>query len=222
MLVQSDGNRRSLLETLRTRHAAEAERIAARLEVVANGLDLPPAPGAPRADGPVLAVSRLIPDKGVDTLIDALAGSARMLVIAGVGPERERLEARARAAGVNARFAGFVDERQLGELYRQCSCVVLASRRGEGLPNVLLEAMAHQRPIIATRVTGNLDLIADGDSGLLVPADRADLLRAALGRLAGDAALAARLAARARAAAEGYAWERVRPRLEAVLERSAA
>ncbi|MGH7742854.1 MAG: glycosyltransferase, partial [Candidatus Eiseniibacteriota bacterium] len=222
VLVQSEGNRVAFLGELNARHDALGDKLAARVQVVANGLDLPPAPRAPNARGPVLTVGRLIPDKGMDTVIDAVAGSERTLVIAGAGPERSRLEARARAAGLAIRFEGFVDAPRLAELYRECSCVVLASRRGEGLPNVLLEAMAHGRPVVATRVPGNRDLIADGDSGLLVPADQPEPLRAAIGRLVADTALAARLASRARVIAEGYSWEHVRPQLEAVLARSAA
>lgn len=222
VLVQSEGNRRALIEALRAHHARRAGAIEAKIQVVENGLDLPPSPAAPEPGGPVLSVGRLIDDKGMDVLIDTLAGSGRPLVIAGTGPERERLERHARAAGVAAKFEGFVDRDRLAALYRECSCVVLASRRGEGMPNVVLEAMAHGRPVVATRVTGSQELIADGENGLLVPPDRPDRLRAALERLAADPALALRLGTRARATAEAYTWERVRPRLEAVLERCAS
>jgi glycosyltransferase involved in cell wall biosynthesis len=222
VLVQSEGNRVALIRALRAHHARQAQSIERRIQVVENGLDLPPQPGVRPVDGPVLTVGRLIPDKGVDTLIDALRGSPRVLVIAGAGPERSRLEARARAAGVTARFEGFVAQDRLGLLYRECSCVVLASRRGEGLPNALLEAMGHGRPVVATRVTGNTDLIEDGANGLLVPPGDADALRAAIERLAADPAMTSRLAARARADAERFGWDRVRPRLEAVIGRIAA
>lgn len=222
VLVQSEGNRAAFARELEAHHTGLAGRIGPRVSVVENGLDLPPAPDPLRPRGPVLSVGRLIEDKGVDVLIDALAGGGRTLVIAGVGPERAKLEARARAAGIPVRFEGFVDARRLDELYRDCACFVLPSRRGEGMPNVLLEAMAHGRPVIASDVNGSRDLVADGESGLLVPPDRPDRLRAALEALRTDQALAARLAAGARAAAERHSWERVRPKLEAVLERSAA
>jgi glycosyltransferase involved in cell wall biosynthesis len=222
VLVQSEGNRRALIDALRAHHAHQAEAIERRIQVVENGLDLPPLPAAPRPEGPVLTVGRLIADKGMDLLIEALRGGGRALVIAGTGPERRRLEDLARQAGVAVRFEGFVAQERLGQLYRECSCVVLASRRGEGLPNVLLEAMGHARPVVATRVSGNQDLIVDGENGLLVPPGRADSLREALGRLDSDPALAAKLGARARATAESFGWDRVRPRLEAVIERCAA
>jgi glycosyltransferase involved in cell wall biosynthesis len=218
VLVQSEGNRNALLEVLRAHHAGRAAVIERRIRVVENGLDLPPPPRPPSPDGPVLAVGRLIHDKGMDILIEALQGSRRTLVIAGTGPERPRLEARAHQAGVRARFEGFVEQPRLAELYRECSCVVLASRRGEGLPNALLEAMGHGRPVVATSVTGNQDLIADGENGLLVPPGQADALRGALERLVADPVLALRLAARARMDAERFSWSGVRPRLETVLE----
>jgi glycosyltransferase involved in cell wall biosynthesis len=222
VLVQSEGNRDALIAELRRRDARLAERIAGRLAVVGNGLDLPRAAEPAPREGPVLTVGRLIPDKGMDLVIDAVAGSGRALVIAGAGPERAALEARARAAGVAARFEGFVDRARLDRLYAECSCVVLASRRGEGMPNVVLEAMAHGRVVVATDVTGNRDLVTDGDNGLLVPPGRPQGLRDALRRLVADPGLTSRLAGRARALAELHAWERVRPRLEAVLERVAA
>jgi glycosyltransferase involved in cell wall biosynthesis len=120
------------------------------------------------------------------------------------------------------RFEGFVDARRLAELYRECACFVLPSLRGEGLPNVLLEAMAHRRPVVATRVAGSQDLVEHETSGLLTPPGRADALRAALDRLAADPELAVRLATAGRAVAECHGWDRVRPKLEGLLERWAA
>jgi glycosyltransferase involved in cell wall biosynthesis len=72
--------------------------------------------------------------------------------------------------------------------------------------------------VVATSVTGNQDLIADGENGLLVPPGQADALRGALERLVADPVLALRLAARARMDAERFSWSGVRPRLETVLE----
>ena len=97
--------------------------------------------------------------------------------------------------------------------------MVLASRRGEGLPNVLLEAFAYGRAVVATSVTGVTDLVRDGVNGLLVPAGDALALRDALARLAHERGLAERLGTAARATATGFAWDRARPRLEAALER---
>jgi glycosyltransferase involved in cell wall biosynthesis len=167
----------------------------------------------------VLSVGRLIPHKGMDVAIEACAGLGRRLVVAGTGPERERLESLARTRALEAEFAGHLGRDALAAAYAGASCVVLAARAGEGLPNVLLEAMAWGRPVVATPVAGVRDLVLDGVNGLVVPPNDAAALRAALARLTGEPGLATRLGAGARRTAEGFAWERVRPRLEAVLER---
>ena len=101
------------------------------------------------------------------------------------------------AAGGACRFEGFASRERLATLYPAAGVVVLASRRGERLPNVLLEAMAFARPVVATACAGTRDIVVDGDNGLIVPPDD--------------------LGERARASVERYRWEAVRDRLEAVL-----
>lgn len=220
VLVQSEAVREELLAQLGARSGAVRDAVAAKLEVVPNGLDLPAPPFAPGSR--VLGVGRLIPQKGWDTLLDALAGTGLALTLAGDGPERAALEARSRALGVDARFEGAVPRARLDALYRDAACVVLASRRGEGLPNVLLEAMSYARLVVATPVAGVRDLVRDGENGLLVPPDDPRALAAAITRLRAEPPLAARLAGAARGTAEGYRWEVVRARLEPLLERWAA
>lgn len=188
------------------------------LEVVPNAIELPAMVSFAGRGPRVVSVGRMIPIKGMDVVIDAVAGSSA-LTLAGDGPERDALAARAAQRGAEVQFEGFVPRTELGRLYRDAACVVLASRFGEGFPNVLLEAMAHGCPVIATRVTGVRELIEDGVSGLLVPPGDVPALRAAIARLADDRGLAERLGAAARRTAEGHAWERVEPRLETLLER---
>jgi glycosyltransferase involved in cell wall biosynthesis len=220
VLVQSEEGRQALLEALDRHAPARRAVIAAHLDVVPNGLDLPQLPPTDTArHGGVLTVGRLIPDKGMDIVIDAVAGLGGRLTIAGDGPDGARLEARARERGLDAHFAGFVARERIGDLYAHAACVVLAARRGEGLPNVLLEAMAWGRPVVATPVAGVRGLLVDGVNGLVIPPDDADALGAALKRLERDPALAQRLGDAARRTAEGYAWDRVRPRLESILAR---
>jgi len=219
VLVQSERVRETLLAALRGLDPHAADEVSRKLEVVPNGLDLP-APSFAPGKG-VLAVGRLIRDKGMDVAIEAAAAAGLPLVIAGDGPDRARLEALAGRQRTPVRFEGNVSRDRLDALYRESACVVLAARGGEGLPNVLLEAMAHGRPVVATPVMGVCDLVQDGSNGLLVPAGDPAALAAALARVAREDGLAARLSAAARAAAEDFAWERVRPRLEAVLARRA-
>ena len=219
VLIQTEEGGAALLRELE-RHAPAVRRVVEpKLVVVPNGLDLPErravTPPPPR--GPILSVGRLIPEKGMDLAIDAALALSAPLTLAGAGPERARLEARANHARADVRFAGFVPHASLARLYAESRCVVLAARHGEGLPNALLEAMAWGRPVVATPVAGVRGLVRDGENGLVVPAE-AGALAAALRRLGDEPDLAARLGAGARATAESYAWANVRPRLETVLE----
>ena len=220
VLVQSEAIREGLLAELE-RHAPRARPIVeGKLEVVPNGLDLP-AGIAPRG-GRVLTIGRLIPAKGMDTVLDAVAAIQGLVTVVGEGPERARLEARARGHGLEARFTGFLGRDALDAQFRDAWVLVLAARRGEGLPNVVLEAFAHGRPVVATPLAGVRDLVEDGVNGLLVPPDDPRALRDALARLSHERGLAERLGRAGRETAERFAWERVRPRLEAVLERWSA
>lgn len=220
VLVQSESNRVELLGELERSAPGAHAAVAGKLEVVPNGLDLPE--DVAPSGGRVLSVGRLIPDKGMDVVIDAVAGIQGLLTLAGEGPERERLEARSRHHGLDVRFEGFVTRARLDDLYRESWVVVLAARRGEGLPNAVLEAFAHGRPVVTTPVAGVRDLVVDGVNGLLVPPDDAAALRAALARLSHQRGLAERLGRAGRETAAGFAWARVRPRLERLLERWSA
>jgi glycosyltransferase involved in cell wall biosynthesis len=192
--------------------------VDSHLEVVPNAIALPEPVPFERRGRRILSVGRLIPIKGMDVVIDATAGT-RELTIAGDGPERAALVARSGQRGADVRFAGLVSREALASLYDQAACVVLASRFGEGFPNVVLEAMAHGCPVVASRVTGMAELVADGVNGLLVTPGDPRELKEAIGRIANDREFAMRIGAAARHTAESYAWERVVPRLESVLER---
>jgi len=154
------------------------------------------------------AVGRLSAEKDFETLIEAFAalpattgedgdGGALRLGIAGEGSELEALAAKARSLGVADRVAllGFVADPR--DLYEACDLYAMSSLR-EGLPNVLLEAMAEEVPIVSTRVAGIPKLIDDGRTGLLVPPGNPDALREALATLLGDPDKASALAAAAR------------------------
>lgn len=224
VLVQSEAIRARVLAAVRRHRPGAEARIAAKLGVVPNGVDLPQdfaPPGGRIGNGAtrVLAVGRLIRDKGMDVVVEAAAAAQAPLTIAGDGPERQRLVERVRGSGADVRMEGAVDRERLERLYREAQVVVLASRRGEGLPNALLEAFAWGRAVIATPVGGVPDLVRDGENGLLVPPDDAAAVAAALVRLRDEPGLAARLAAGARKTAEAHAWECIRPRLEAALSR---
>lgn len=192
---------------------------AAKLAVVRCGLDLGAIdPARPPAHGGrvrLLCVGRLAPEKEhvllIDGFADALAaGLDGELEIVGAGPERERIERRIAERGVAARvrLAGAKSEAELDGLYRACDLFVLSSRM-EGIPVVLMEAMARSLAVVAPRVGGIPELVEDGQSGLLfTPLERGELA-AALRRAGGDAALRTRLGAAARGRVqERHALER--------------
>lgn len=147
----------------------------------------------------------LDPVKGVDVLIDAWVSvldrlPAARLVIAGDGPARGELEARVQAAGVahSVEFAGRIDREALRVRLDAANCLVLPSR-SEGLPRVILEAMARARPVVATAVGGIPELVDDPRTGRLVPPDDAPALAGALVAVLGDPHHAAQAGAQARA-----------------------
>ena len=101
---------------------------------------------------------------------------------------------------------------------KRADVFVLASRH-EGLPRVVMEAMACARPVVATNVRGSRDLVRDGESGLLVPLGRPEPLAEALLRLIGDRALARRMGAAGREMAQEYALPRVLAEMDAIYRR---
>jgi len=142
----------------------------------------------------LLAVGRLVDAKHHDLAIRALAAvEDATLVIVGDGPLRGELEHEAAGAGVQDRvfFAGRRPDARA--LMGAADAVVLASR-SEGLPMVVLEALAAGTPVVATAVRGIRELLTNEQDALLVPADDADGLAAAIARVVSHRELAARLA----------------------------
>lgn len=177
-----------------------------------QGMSNLPGQGEQRSATPVvLSVARLMPQKRVGIVIDAIAHLRTMdrhsqlaLVIVGDGPDRVALEVRARAANVPVHFAGRVDDATLVKLYRQAWVVVSASI-AEGWGMTITEAGACGTPAVATRIAGHVDAIVEGESGLLAETD-ADLT-SALDRVLSDAPLRARLSEGAQQHASHFSWE---------------
>jgi glycosyltransferase involved in cell wall biosynthesis len=176
--------------------------------------------GLPPARPVIGAAGRLSPEKGFDLLLQAAADLRRRghdlsVLIAGEGPERARLEHLARALGLGDRCRLLGYRADLRPIYEAMDVYALSSHR-EGLPNVLLEAMAMGVPVAATRINGVPRLVADGDNGLLVPPGDAAALAEVLGRLLRDIGLRRVLAAAGRQTVEGrYSFARRMGRLSA-------
>jgi glycosyltransferase involved in cell wall biosynthesis len=197
-----------------TRSAYERQGYPNRIEVLYNGVDvdLPAANGSLKGElgidesTPLIGeVGRLCDVKGQRELIEALALVPRARLIL-VGRDLEQggafqrgLEAAADRHGVRDRVV-FAGELAADDVLGEFDVFALPSWT-EGLPLVVLEAMAHGRPVVATPVGGTPEVVVDGETGLLVPPRDPQALAAALRRLLDDADLRRRLgeAGRARA-----------------------
>lgn len=152
-----------------------------------------------RTDGLLIgAVGRLSAEKGFDRLISAISdliqnGYDVELAIAGDGDDRARLERLIAEQDHPGRFRILGHRSDLEDLYQAFDIFALSSLR-EGLPNVLLEAMALKVPVVATRIAGVPRLIEDGRNGLLVNPGSDSELAAALRRLLDDESLQRNLA----------------------------
>jgi glycosyltransferase involved in cell wall biosynthesis len=185
-----------------------------KLHVVHCGVPLPAfAPVERAGDGPlhVLCVGRLVPEKGQALLLEALRtllddGVAARLTLVGDGPRRADLERRAAELGLGdaVHFAGAVGQDEIRRHYVEADVFALPSF-AEGVPVVLMEAMATGLPVVTTRIAGIPELVEDGVSGCVLPPGRVDLLAAALAELAADPERRRRMGAAGRAAVEaGY------------------
>jgi len=159
-----------------------------RVEVIRNGVHLPSTTDRALArarlgmnlTAPVLlAVGRLSPEKGFHVLIEALAGlgdQCPLTWIVGDGPERSMLEVQLRALGLESRVTLIGYRETLGPYYDAADLIVVPSlTEGQGL--VALEAMAHGRAVLASRVGGLPEVVQDGVTGRLIPHGDAEVLR---------------------------------------------
>ena len=174
-----------------------ATRRAARLR---HGLD----PDQPL----VLGVSRLVPRKGFDVLLDAVAGLDDVQVaIAGTGRDRRRLETRARRLGPRAHLLGRVPADELPALYGSADVFAMLCRdrwaglEAEGFGIVFLEAAACGVPAVAGRSGGSHEAVLDGETGRVVDPTDAAAVRRAIEALLADDSLRQRLGTAARARA---------------------
>jgi glycosyltransferase involved in cell wall biosynthesis len=188
------------------KHYPEARR--AHLEVVRNGLDTTrfcPNPHPQGAPPCIIAVGRLVETKGFHVLVEACArlrdrGLSCQCLIIGDGPEAGRLQDLVNAFGVDNRVVlqGKLSPAELMPYYRRADVLAMPAcirhQDADGIPTVLIEALAMEIPVVATRVSGIPELVVDGETGLLVAPDDAAALAEALARLLGDQDLARRLA----------------------------
>ncbi|MBI3242593.1 MAG: glycosyltransferase family 4 protein [Chloroflexi bacterium] len=213
-----------------TRVAAVARSVASELAeyglkpetvaVLGNGVDttmFSPAEVEQTAAPYVLAAGRLGLRKGFEDLIECARIVTEQIsdvrfLIAGSGPLEQSLRTQIEKAGLSGRveLLGHIADRQrMAALYRGAAVFVHPAHY-EGLPTVLLEAMACGRPVVATAVSGALDVVEPEENGLLTPPKDPAALAGTVARLLADPALGQRLGRAARQTIEArYSWEKV-------------
>lgn len=174
-----------------------------RFHVIHCGVDPQRYTASRHAGQELLFVGRLAAVKGVPVLLDALRSLPEgwHMTIIGDGPDRAALEAQ--AAGLPVEFVGYKSQAEVAQALSRTDLFVLPSF-AEGVPVVLMEAMASGVPVVTTRIAGVPELVGDGVHGALVPPGDADALRAAIAQALSDpdARRAMGKAARARVAAD--------------------
>ncbi|MHC2576701.1 glycosyltransferase involved in cell wall biosynthesis [Bradyrhizobium diazoefficiens] len=174
---------------------------ADRVVPLYNGVDVANIPASSRDKGYVLYCGRLAPGKGAETLLRAheAAACSWPIVIAGTGPLMDVLQSQFTR---NVRFAGQLSGESLSAAIAEASVVVVPSEWCENCPMSVLEAMAHGKPVVATRIGGIPELVDDRVTGFLFEPGNADELRTHLECLMGDAERRARMGAAGRRRAE--------------------
>ncbi|WP_299648861.1 glycosyltransferase family 4 protein [uncultured Tateyamaria sp.] len=160
----------------------------------------PPKSKAPGTN--LVFVGRLTPIKGLRVLIEAFAAAHATrpdltLTLVGDGDDRAHLEAMAAPLGDAVQFLGFQSQQGVADALAAADALVLPSF-AEGLPVVLMEALAAGKPVICTQLAGVGELVEDGVSGFIVPASDAEALTARIHDMAEDPARRAEMGARGR------------------------
>jgi glycosyltransferase involved in cell wall biosynthesis len=200
----------------------------ARIRLIPNGVhvaEFQPIGSAPPFSFPyILAMGSFSHKKGFDVLLRAFASVAAAdpfihLVLAGAGKELTAYTALVDEHDISGRvhFVGVVEGAFKIQLYQHCLFFVLPSRR-EPFAVVNLEALAAGKPLVATAVGGNLEVVTEGENGFLVPPDDPETLATRMLTLLRDPALCATMGRLSLDLARGYDWQVILPQYTAVFE----
>jgi glycosyltransferase involved in cell wall biosynthesis len=208
------------------RQLAHAFDARFEIPVIPNGIDLGSYQTRDRdwTSPRLLSAGRVVHQKGLDLAMRAL-GRLKELdwewQIAGDGPQLPALQSLAKELGIGDRvhFLGWQSRNELMECYRRANVFLFPSRH-EGMPNALLEAMASGLPAVASCIAGNEELVVDGDTGFLVPAEDIESLQAALKNVLIDPVLRQQMGRAARQHVEAnYSWESTAQQYALLLEK---
>jgi glycosyltransferase involved in cell wall biosynthesis len=203
-----------------------------KIRLIPNGVPVAafqPRTAAPSAPSPyILAMGSFSPKKGFDVLLRAFASVAAEapfihLVMAGAGQEGPAYTALVRAHALRDRvhFVGLVEGGDKIQLYQHCLFFVNSSRR-EPFAVVNLEALAAGKPLVATAVGGNVEVVSEGSNGFLVPPDDPEALARRMLTLLKEPALRARMGHVSADRARRYDWPVILPQYTAVFEEALA
>lgn len=191
------------------------EGIFEKIRVIPNGINLH---NFERCKGrKIIYIGRLIKGKGVSDLIVGIRQLPKYeILIIGDGPERRHLETL--ASGMSVTFTGEIMPDRILEYFKEARVLVLPSYIGDGMPNVILEAMACGIPVVATRIAGVPDLVEDGETGFLFETGDIQQMVTYIRRLMSDDQLWNRQGSRSLEKVQAYSWEQIIPQLEQLLK----
>ena len=197
------------------------------IPIISNGVDTSQFTTPNRDWSPprILSAGRVVYQKGFDLAMCALSQLKDLewiWTIAGDGPQMPMLKAMSKEYGINERirFLGWLSSEQIKEQYAAANLFLFPSRH-EGMPNAVLEAMASGLPVVATKIAGNEELVVDGETGKLVPAEDVDALRESLRPLLVEAQMREQMGRAARQRVKSsFSWAHVAQRYENILQRS--
>ena len=180
--------------------------------------------GLPKNRNIILSVRRLVYKNGLDTLIESVPLVARnhpdtLFIVAGKGPSKKLIEDRIKEQGIedNIKLTGFVPDRLLPVYYDAADYFVLPSASGEGLPLVLLEAMACGLPVIATTVGGTPEIVKHMKNGVLVPPRNPEAMAETISKLLSEERLGPAIGEEARRIVEDrFTWEKNLRQLQSI------
>ena len=196
------------------------------IPVIPNGIDLKSYKTAGRdwTSPRLLSAGRIVHQKGLDLAMRALGGLNELnweWHIAGDGPQMPVLQSLAKELGIGDRvhFLGWQSREELMECYGQANIFLFPSRH-EGMPNALLEAMASGLPVVASCISGNEELVVNGETGYLVPSEDVEALQTALKQLLSDPVLREQMGRASRKHVEvHYSWESTAQQYALLLEK---
>ncbi len=194
-----------IISTWSEKEALEIGLSKSKITFIPNGVNIkrfkPPSKSGQKS-GRIIYVGRLVTQKGVDILLQAFADVIKespslILDIVGDGPEKEMFQDTAEKLEIKEKVIFHGVKQKPYYLFIKADIFVLPSR-SEGLPNVLLEAMSCGMPVIATKVSGNLDIIKNNENGILIEKENPKQLANAIKKILNDSRLAEILGTKAR------------------------